>query len=309
MAGTTPRFAENYKPGLHGSQCEDAGSHNKILFLGKVACGNSKPHNRLVAKTVWQQRIRRAEQLVGKHPFAAEILGFYVHLAGFQESLFLREEGAARRSALSFASPLAPDQVMPDFPAFLKMVEENGPELVGKVAQDLRSAPASWSDLLNSCWSTVGEPPTNPEGFLAFAFLQPYAELARSSAHLQLEGYNLSVCPLCNRKPAAGVMRQQGDGARRSLLCGFCLTEWEFRRVVCPGCGQQDHAKLPVYTAESFPYIRVECCDSCQTYIKSIDLTKNGLADPLVDELASIPLDLWAQEHGYTKLHPNFLGM
>ena len=40
-----------------------------------------------------------------------------------------------------------------------------------------------------------------------------------------------------------------------------------------------------------------------------IDLSKNGLADPLVDELASVPLDLWAQEHGYAKLHPNLLGM
>jgi len=142
-----------------------------------------------------------------------------------------------------------------------------------------------------------------------FAFLQPYAEFARSQAHLQIEGYTHPLCPFCSRKPALGILRQQGDGGRRSLLCGFCLTEWEFRRVVCPGCGQEDHAKLPVYTAEELPHIRVECCDTCQTYIKSIDLTKNGLADPLVDELASVPLNLWAQEHGYAKLHPNLLGM
>ena len=36
---------------------------------------------------------------------------------------------------------------------------------------------------------------------------------------------------------------------------------------------------------------------------------RHGLADPLVDELASIPLNLWAQERGYIKLHPNLLGM
>jgi FdhE protein len=105
------------------------------------------------------------------------------------------------------------------------------------------------------------------------------------------------------------VLRQQGDGARRSLLCGFCLCEWEFRRIVCPNCDEKDHAKLPVYTAAEFPHIRVECCDACHTYIKSIDLSKNGLADPLVDEIASVPLDLWAEEHGYAKLCPNLLGM
>jgi FdhE protein len=53
----------------------------------------------------------------------------------------------------------------------------------------------------------------------------------------------------------------------------------------------------------------MECCDSCRTYLKTIDLTKNGLADPLVDELAHVPLDLWAQERGYAKLRPNLLGM
>ena len=47
----------------------------------------------------------------------------------------------------------------------------------------------------------------------------------------------------------------------------------------------------------------------CKTYIKSIDLTKNGRAEPLVDELASAPLDLWAREHGYAKLQNNLLGI
>jgi FdhE protein len=149
----------------------------------------------------------------------------------------------------------------------------------------------------------------NPQEFLVLAFIQPYAEFARSRAPLQLEGYTSLLCPFCNRKPALGVLRQQGDAGRRSLQCGVCLTEWEFRRVICPGCGQEDHAKLPVYTAAELPYIRVECCDACKTYIKCIDLTKNGLANPLVDELASVPLSLWAQEHGYAKLHPNLLGM
>jgi len=55
--------------------------------------------------------------------------------------------------------------------------------------------------------------------------------------------------------------------------------------------------------------MRVEACDACHTYIKSVDLTKNGLANPPVDELAAIPLDLWAQERGYAKLRPNLLGM
>jgi formate dehydrogenase maturation protein FdhE len=43
--------------------------------------------------------------------------------------------------------------------------------------------------------------------------------------------------------------------------------------------------------------------------VKSVDLTKNGRAEPIVDELASSPLDLWAHKHGYAKLHKNLLGI
>ena len=55
--------------------------------------------------------------------------------------------------------------------------------------------------------------------------------------------------------------------------------------------------------------MRVEACDRCHTYIKSIDLTKNGLAIPCVDELASLALDPWAEEAGYNKLQRNIVGL
>ncbi len=151
--------------------------------------------------------------------------------------------------------------------------------------------------------------PSDAQGFLALAFLQPYAELLRWRAALKSRDVAYAVCPFCNRRPGFGVMRQMGDGASRSLVCSFCLAEWEFRRLVCPGCGEENDKKLPVFTADDFDYIRVECCESCKTYIKTVDLTKNGHAEPVVDELASAPLDLWVKERGYAKLQSNLMGM
>ena len=271
------------------------------------ACCPAKPHNRPVT-TPWQQRVRRAEYLAAQHPFAAEILGFYVHLARFQEGLYQRIQSASGRNSVSLPNPDV-TELCESFPSFLSLVEEKAPARLAEVAHDLRrSDPNSWTDLFTQCWTHI-DPPTDPKEFLVLAFFQPYAEFTRSQANLHLEGYTSLLCPFCNRKPAVGVLRQQGDGGRRSLLCGVCLTEWEFRRLVCAGCGEEEHPKLPVFTAAELPYIRVECCDTCRTYIKTIDLTKNGLADPLVDELASVPLNLWAQEHGYAKLQPNLLGM
>jgi len=263
-----------------------------------------------VAITPWQRRIRRAEHLAQQHAFAAEILGFYTQVAKFQEGLYQRlERVSAHTSSADTRTNEDAAELVATFPQLLTLVEKKGPASLAQIAHDLRNSnPNSWPDLFTECWTRT-DAPTDPQEFLVLAFLQPAAELARNEANLQLEGYTHPLCPFCNRKPAAGILRQQGDGGRRSLLCGFCLTEWDFRRIVCPGCGEEDHAKLPVYTAEELPYIRVECCDTCKTYIKTIDLTKNGLADPLVDELASIALDLWAQDHGYAKLHPNLLGM
>ena len=276
-----------------------------------MRCAKWKRHNRPVAKTPWQQRTLRAEQLAIQHSFAAEILTFYIQVARFQQSLYQQLENLSPKTVAVSPGVLPQSPaLLAKFPAFLSLVEENAPTRFARVAQDLRNSPSElWSDLLNHGWSETGSPPDVPEEFLAYMFLQPCAEFVRSRTSLQLDGHTHSLCPFCNRKPALAVLRPLGDGARRNLVCGFCLCEWEFRRILCAGCGQEDQSKLPVYTAEQFPHMRVEGCDVCHTYIKSIDFTKNGLADPLVDELASVPLDLWAQEHGYAKLYPNLLGL
>jgi FdhE protein len=276
------------------------------------ASHSPKPHNRPVTESLQQQRIRRAESLVAQHPFASQILSFYIQIARFQQDLYRRLEGRSAVVALTSGPPELPE-LLSSFPKFLELIEKHAPARLAQLARDLSQSPSdSWTDLLNNVWSSPSEPseqPANPAEFLAIAFLQPYAEFIRSRVPLQFDGYTHPLCPFCSRKPALAVLRPLGDGARRNLLCGFCLCEWEFRRIVCPNCDEKDHAKLPVYTAEQFPYIRVECCDTCRTYLKSIDLSKNGLADPLIDELASVPLNLWAQEHGYSKLKSNLFAM
>jgi formate dehydrogenase accessory protein FdhE len=226
-------------------------------------------------------------------------------LAGFQREHFLRLEAAPPRSSA------CPDNFHDGWEPFLLMVEEHGPAVLAGVALRLRSVEMQdeWPALLKATWSDAERVPKEPEDFLARAFLQPLAERVRSEMPAPRSHSSARLCPFCGRKPGAGILRPQGDGALRSLLCSFCLGEWEFRRILCANCGEEDHKKLPVYTASDFPQVRVECCDACKTYIKTVDLTKSGHADPVVDEIASAPLDLWAREHAYTKLHPNVLGL
>jgi formate dehydrogenase accessory protein FdhE len=258
-----------------------------------------------VAQSPWRQRIARAETLARQCSFATEILSFYNHVARFQEALYVHLEMSPEAASLHLSPELTQQ-----YQSFLELVEKHGPARLGEVARSLLhwDDSSTW-DLLNNLWDRTEVSPSVPEEFLARAFLQPSAMLARARSRANWNGYTHSLCPFCGRKPGAGILRQRGDGGSRSLLCSFCLAEWEFRRIVCAGCGEEDHLKLPVYTASDFDYIRVECCDTCKQYLKTVDLTKNGLADPVVDEIAAAPLDLWAREQGYAKLEPNLVGM
>jgi formate dehydrogenase maturation protein FdhE len=266
-----------------------------------------------MADSEWQRRIARAEELGGVYTFAAEILRFYGAIARFQQSF---SGDIAKLIAVSvapngeaFARPL-PAGLAGTFGSFLSVVEQNGPSPLREAARELQdSGEDSNFQLLEVFWNDKdnGSLPPGPNDFFARAFLQPYAELIRSRSTLHWSGPAPYVCPFCKRKPGLGVLRPLGDGGQRSLVCSFCVAEWEFRRIVCPGCGEENHQKLPVYTAEELKHVRVEACDSCRTYIKTVDLTKSGRAEPVVDEMASIPLDLWAHNQGYTKLQSNLM--
>jgi FdhE protein len=72
---------------------------------------------------------------------------------------------------------------------------------------------------------------------------------------------------------------------------------------------EEHPAKLSYFHSPHYDHIRVEGCETCKHYIKSVDLTRLGLAVPLVDEVAAAPLDLWAREHGYTKIELNLIGL
>jgi FdhE protein len=264
-----------------------------------------------MAQNEWQRRIARAEKLGSQYRFAAEILRFYAEIARFQKNLYgeLGRLGTGVSDSEPFARPFPPE-LAGRFRTFLSVVEENGPDPLGQAARKLRDGgDDSHFQLLTAFWdgSETGALQPGPYDFFARAFLQPYAVSVRSRSNLRWTGPTPFLCPFCKRKPVLGVLRPLGDGGQRSLICSFCLAEWEFRRIVCPGCGEENHAKLPVYTAEELKHVRVESCDSCRSYIKTVDLTKSGLGDPIVDEMAAIPLDLWAQKQGYTKLQSNLM--
>lgn len=254
----------------------------------------------------WEQRLRRAGELAARYPFAAEGLRFYAAVAGFQQSFYagLAPGHGALQGELELPA------VLPWLSPFLVRVQEVAPPPLAEVAAALSEAgKEEQGALLDEFWQQGSADLDPAAALLAWAFLQPYAEhLADHLAPREFHG-TPSLCPLCGGLPQAGVLRPLGDGGKRSLICSLCAHEWDFRRILCAACGEESVEKLPVYVAEELPHVRVEACDTCHAYIKTIDMTKDGRAVPVVDELAAIPLSLWAAEKGYVKVSGNLLGI
>ena len=262
----------------------------------------------LMKAATWDARIARAKELAGQYPAAAQLLQFYARVGEFQRDLYKEvSQRTAADPAQSLRSQLQIELILSFFHRLLGLVEEHGPGPLEEASRELAATGE------NKCREVLmdhiaGRPADPCLDFFARASVQPYAEhLVSGMVSGPLQGSGL--CPLCNGKPQLGVLRPEGEGAKRFLLCSFCLAEWEFRRMLCSSCGEESESKLPFYRAEEFPHLRVDCCESCRHYLKSVDLAKNGLAVPLVDDIASAPLDLWAQQHGYQKLAVNLLGL
>jgi len=251
----------------------------------------------------WDARIARAQVLAEQHPAAAEVLRFYGRIAAIQKIVC-----QATPAEATFESELNRKLIAVHFPVLLEAVETFGPTALAGSAASIRAEELPrWESLLSAYW--IGSPMQEAELFFARAFVEPYAAAVADCIEMDQNASRHAHCPKCRRKPQVGVLRVEEHGAKRSLICSFCATEWDYRRIVCPACGEQDFDELPIYTADTMGHVRIDACESCRSYVLSVDVTREAAAVPVVDELASIPLNIWARQQGYRKLQPNLLGL
>jgi FdhE protein len=246
------------------------------------------------------RRIARAEELAVVHPESAELLGFYCGLARIQRELFKALVSSGETDVRALAR---------HFPTLIDYADRAAPQHLSAFGRERLGGSLDRENLLTGYWQGDRTAPLEAQ-FFARVLLQSYAEsLAERAPQSDLGQHTSSAtCPLCSAKPVVAVLRGEGDGAKRSLMCSLCSTEWPYRRIVCANCGEENKDRLPVFAPEA-GHVSVNACDSCQCYLKSVDLTKDGHAVPVVDELATVSLNIWAEEHGYVKLEVNLLGM
>jgi FdhE protein len=149
------------------------------------------------------------------------------------------------------------------------------------------------------------------EDYLSRAMLRPYVETLRAGNVAPHRVHRHGRCPFCGGAPAVGCRRvgAEGEGAARFLVCGLCGLEFAFNRILCPACFEEDPEKLPSFTSDLHPFVRLEACETCRRYVKSLDLSQDARPLPEVDDLASLAMDLWAIEQGYSRLEPGLAGV
>lgn len=113
-------------------------------------------------------------------------------------------------------------------------------------------------------------------------------------------------CPVCNARPAIASI----DGEnRRRLYCSFCGTFGYFNRIGCPSCLNVDTSRLNIITLDDEKGFRIDTCDACSSYIKTVESNLINELTPDLADLISLPLDIIAQGRGYKRNSPNPLGM
>jgi len=137
-------------------------------------------------------------------------------------------------------------------------------------------------------------------GFITYNSLKPSLAVCADqlSSYLNkdepwLKGY----CPICGSSPILSLFEDDGE---RSLICGFCWHPWPVKRVFCPFCENRDGKTLQYFYSEEEKEYRVDLCDNCKKYIKTLDARKaDRLIYPPLEQISTLHLDIKAQEMGF----------
>jgi formate dehydrogenase maturation protein FdhE len=126
-------------------------------------------------------------------------------------------------------------------------------------------------------------------------FLCRCAEVLQQRPELAI--WTHSHCALCGGEPDFSLIT---PAAERHLICGRCTLRWKWEALTCPYCHNTDRALITSFATPDGQY-RVYACDACRRYLKAYDGRRAARpVMPMVDNVATLPLDAAAIQRGYS---------
>ena len=141
--------------------------------------------------------------------------------------------------------------------------------------------------------------------FLIEESARPSVETGKEQLHTELDPENWlkGYCPICGSLPSLSLLRE--EVGKRYLLCSFCGYQWRIDRLICPFCNNKEQESLSYLYAEGEEAYRIDLCDKCHQYIKTIDLRRLEESDPCLEDLATLHLDILVSKKAYKRPVPN----
>jgi FdhE protein len=180
--------------------------------------------------------------------------------------------------------------------ASLRSVLEEDPDVLSLFKASLCRDTAAIQHAAAACGADAGAYEA-VIGLLCLPFLQACNRQLGSVCAGWIEG----CCYICGSWPTFAEAR--GIERRRFFRCGRCGSEWHARPLCCPYCANDDHHALVSLVPENQRSNAViDGCRSCGGYVKT--LTRLQGCPPrmvMLDDLASVHLDVAALAEGYTR--------
>jgi FdhE protein len=273
----------------------------------------------------------RVQQLKAKRPGYAEMLDFYAEV---------REAQAKSKTSLKM-SPRKPPKEWKDLPSeesvplvqkedfpvdleaaislfqtLCRIGKAANPHLAGQVEKIRKAFGDNKMDLKELL--TGGEKEQTIEqvaadrgldkqvlSFLIQNSIRPSIEagMEQLRSELESETWRKSHCPVCGSLPSLNLLK--GEGGKRYSLCSYCGYQWRIDRLFCAVCGNKEPGSLKYFYGEGEEAYRIDLCDKCHHYIKTIDYRNLEASDPCLEDLATLHLDVLAVQKGYKRSVPN----
>jgi FdhE protein len=142
--------------------------------------------------------------------------------------------------------------------------------------------------------------------FLVRISVRPCLEIQMEQLRglVDLEAWLQGECPLCGSPPQMAQLRD--EEGKRYLQCSLCGCQWRWERIACPYCSNKAFDSLHYLCSDDEEAYRVDLCDQCKGYIKTIDSRKLDY-EPFLDleDIVTIHLDILALEKGYRRPAPS----
>ncbi|MCL4267319.1 MAG: formate dehydrogenase accessory protein FdhE [Anaerolineae bacterium] len=117
---------------------------------------------------------------------------------------------------------------------------------------------------------------------------------------LDFAEWRRGYCPVCGDWPLFGELH--GRDRLRHLRCGRCTASWRFKRLECIWCGTTKRDELSFLYELAVQTWRVDVCDHCRGYVKTLVSFDPLEADMLlVHDLRTLHMDQLATDAGYKR--------